>query len=216
MIAGPDLRARWTEIIPAPICRRPYYEANYLPGQLDACPVGRGFLARGIYAGNFRRKRFAIGPNCAIFEIFLLPDGNGAFEGVDEPAASVKGRRAMGGRRNHQHACLADLQPPQPVNQGYVANLELLQRLLGQRFHLLEGHSLIGLVVEIERPAPARLVAHHAFEEYGCAIFAALEVGQNLLRVNRLADYRRVAPASRRLSGKRPARGLARSSADRR
>src|SRR5580658_6308421 len=90
------------------------------PYWLDAYPVGRGVLARGIYARNFHGKRLAIGPNCAILEIFLLPDGDGALEGIDEPAAGVKCRRAMGGCDDHQHAGFANLQPSQPVNHGYI------------------------------------------------------------------------------------------------
>jgi hypothetical protein len=36
-------------------------------------------------------KRFAVGPNRAILEIFLFPNGHGALQRVNEPPASIKG-----------------------------------------------------------------------------------------------------------------------------
>ena len=94
-----------------------------------ACGAASGL---GICAWNFRREWLSIGPNRAIFEVLLLPDGHGAFERVDKPAAGIKGGGAMSGGDRDQHAGLADLEPPQPVDNGYVANLKLLQSLLAR------------------------------------------------------------------------------------
>ena len=48
-------------------------------------------------AGNLIREGLTISPDGAIFEIFFLPDGHGALEGIDEPAAGIERGTAMGG-----------------------------------------------------------------------------------------------------------------------
>ena len=86
----------------------------------------RGCLGREICAGNFGRKGLTVGPDRAIFEVLFLPDGHGAFERVDQPAAGVESGGAMGRGDHDQHAGLADLEAAKAVHEGDIANLELL------------------------------------------------------------------------------------------
>src|SRR6266568_2654584 len=85
-----------------------------------------------ICAWNFRWEGLAVGPDGAVFEVLLLPDGHGALEGVDEPSTGLKRGRSMRRSNRDQHAGLANFKTPQPVDDRNVANLELLQSLSGQ------------------------------------------------------------------------------------
>src|ERR1700676_5105068 len=100
--------------------------------QLDAACV-EGLPASGICPRNFRRKRFSIRPNGAILEVLLLPNRDGALERIDKPSAGVKGRCAMRRGDRDQHAGLANFEPPQPVDDRNIANLELLEDLRRHR-----------------------------------------------------------------------------------
>src|ERR1700688_1850433 len=117
----------------------------------------RGALGGRICTRNFRRERFAVGPNGTVLEIFLLPDRDGAFECVDQPAAGLEGRRTMRRSNHDQHAGLADLEPSQPMDDGHITNLELLQRLIGQPLHLAKCHLFVSFIIEIACLAPSRL-----------------------------------------------------------
>ena len=61
---------------------------------------------------DFGGEGFAIGPDRSIGKIFLLPDGNGPLQSVDQPAAGVECGGAMGRGNHDQHAGFANLQPP--------------------------------------------------------------------------------------------------------
>src|SRR5580700_12340972 len=155
------------------------------------CEVRSGAALR---TRNFCRKRLAVSPHRSILKVFFLPDGHGALERINQPAASIERRRAVGGSDHHQHAGLADLQPPQPVYHRNVADLKLFQRLLGQTFHLPQCHLLISFVIEVECPTPARLVAHHALEDNRSPVPALLHASKHSWRVDGIADNQGVPP----------------------
>src|SRR5215469_3749767 len=142
---------------------------------LDAAAISGLPGGLRIRPGNLGGKGFAIGPHRAVFEVLLLPYGNSFFEGIDEPAAGVKCRPAM--RRGHcnQHAGLADLEPSEPMDDGDIANWELLQGSCCQRCHLLQRHVLVSLIVEIESPASARLIPDDALKHESSAVLPELE-----------------------------------------
>src|SRR6476469_9025148 len=77
---------------------------------------------RKARSNHILRERLAIGPHCAILEIFLLPDRHRLLNRVDQPSARVERRQPM--RRVHRdhHARLADLDPPDPVHDGDVTD----------------------------------------------------------------------------------------------
>src|ERR1700758_2429404 len=106
---------------------------------------GQGCLSLRIYSRDVRREGFAIGPDCPIFEIFLLPDGDLPLQRVDKPAAGFECCRTMCGCNRDHYARLPDLQPSQTMDDRDIANLELADRLNRQRFHLLQCHLLISL-----------------------------------------------------------------------
>ncbi len=59
---------------------------------------------------DFCREGFAIGPHGPVLEVFLFPDGDRFFEGVDDPAARVEGSRPVRRRHHDQDAGFANLQ----------------------------------------------------------------------------------------------------------
>ena len=85
------------------------------------------------------------------------------------------------------------------MDESHIPDLKLLQRLPGERLHLLKRHFFVCLVVEVDRSAPARLVAYYAFKDDSSAVVAALKAGKSVRRVDCFADNQRAAPA-RRLS----------------
>src|SRR5262245_44653824 len=126
----------------------------------------------GICAGNLGRKRFSIGPDGAIFEVLLLPDGDRAFERVNSPSTCVECSPAMGRNDYNQHARFTDFDAPEAVNDGQIANLKLLQRLRGKVLELLKRHFFICLVIQIERAPTPGLVPYDAFEYHRGAVFS--------------------------------------------
>ena len=65
-----------------------------------------------------------------------------------------------------------------------------LAGLIGRLPHLPDGHLFIGLVVQMEGAASARMVAHNAVEDHHRAIFAALGRGHELFRIDAFAGQR--------------------------
>ena len=139
-------------------------------------------------AVEFLRKRLSVGPHRSIFKVFFLPDRHRFLQRVDDPPAGVKCRAPV--RRSHhdQHARLANLQPPQPVDDRRASHRKTRPRLCRQRFHLLQRHRLIGFIIEIERAPPTRVVPHHAVENHRRAILRPLQPPNHSLRINPLAD----------------------------
>src|SRR6202043_3071885 len=105
------------------------------------------------------------GPDGAVDEVLLLPDGDGLLEGVDDPAAGFEGGAAVGGGDRDEDAGLADFKPAQAMDEDDVADAEAGDGFGGERAHLFERHLLVGLVVEEEGLAAAGVVADDAVED---------------------------------------------------
>src|SRR5438105_2374825 len=89
--------------------RRPVPEIEKL--SLEGCSLRCRAPRMGARRGcDLRRKRLAICPNRAIFEEFFFPDRHSALQGVDQPAAGIECRGAMGRGNNNQDAGLANFQ----------------------------------------------------------------------------------------------------------
>ena len=89
---------------------------------------------------NLGRERLAISPDGAIFKVFSLPNGHGAFQSINKPTASLKGSGAMGGGDHNGNAGFSDLQAAETVFDCDVAYRKFRKRLLCQKFHLLDRH----------------------------------------------------------------------------
>src|SRR5208282_4622633 len=152
-----------------------------------------------IWPLNLRRKRLAVGPDSAILEVLFLPDRDGAFQRVDQPAAGVKRGGAMSRNNPDQNAGLTDFKPPQAMHNRQIANLKLLHSLLAEGFHLPQSHLFVSLVVEVERLATTRLVAHYTLKNNDGAVFPTLQFCHDAPRIDAVANDRTVAPASFRL-----------------
>ena len=70
-------------------------------------------------------------------ELLLLPDGDGFLEGVDDPAAGVEGGAAMGGGDGDEDAGFADGEAAEAMDDGDVADGEVLDGLGAEKMHLL-------------------------------------------------------------------------------
>ena len=91
--------------VPATVAARHSRKANW-----EDEIVGRIELLRCRFR-NWRIGRpFAIGPDGAVFEIFLFPDGDGALESVDGVAASVESGQTMGSADGDEHAGFANFE----------------------------------------------------------------------------------------------------------
>src|SRR5579883_1123762 len=135
-------------------------------------------------------KWFAVSPNRAVLEMFLLPDRHRAFECINQPSASVKSSRAMRGSDSDEHAGFADFQAPQPMNDRSIANWKLRDGFPSKPLHLLISHLFIGFVIEIKRAPPSRLVADNALKHRHGTVLGMFYAGDDLLGVNHIAHDR--------------------------
>jgi hypothetical protein len=95
-------------------------------------------------------------------------------------------RRTMRRRNHNQHAGLADLKPPQPVNQRHLPHVEFIQSLLRKFLHLFERHLFVGFVVKMQSLPPTRIVANNAVEDDDRAILAAFGLCNELFGLDAL------------------------------
>src|SRR5436305_7222226 len=65
--------------------------------------------------GDAFGERVSRGPHSAICEGFLLPDGHGFLQGIDQPPTGVEGLRAMRGGDHDQDAGFAHVEAAQAV-----------------------------------------------------------------------------------------------------
>src|SRR5579872_4079268 len=105
----------------------------------------------GCLTSEFGGKGLAIGPNGAVFEEFFLPDRDGAFESVNQPAAGVKGSGAMGGGDHDQDTGFPYLKATEAVNDGEVTNGEFGHGLGSKISHLFSSHWFVGFILKIKR-----------------------------------------------------------------
>src|ERR1700693_4026922 len=67
-------------------------------------------------------RKLAVGPDGAVFEVFLFPNRNRALEGIDGVAAGVERRGPVRGADRDEHAGLADFEAAEAVGDGYAVN----------------------------------------------------------------------------------------------
>ena len=144
----------------------------------------------------------AFDPDFAVFEEFLLPDGNDFLEFVDGVMAGVERGTAMGGSDDDGDAGFADIQMAETVDDGNAADLPGLANEYADLFELLQSHRLVTLVHKMQRPLPFRIVPNDAFENANRAIFGTKHFARDLLRIDRIArDLIQLAgPADRQTS----------------
>ena len=104
-------------------------------------------------------------------------------------------------RNRNQYAGLANVKLAQPMNEGDIANTEILRSLYRQRAHLRQRHLLIRLINQIQSSPSARIIAHYAVKNHDSAIFPALESGNNRLCLDARARKRNHFPATAALTG---------------
>jgi hypothetical protein len=122
--------------------------------------------------------QFSVGPDGAIFEELLLPDGDGALEGVDGEAASVKGCGAMGGAYGDEDAGFADFKAAEAVDNSQPMDGEPFVDGVADLANFREGHGFVGLVFEVECTAAVRFVAYETVEgDDGSIVVSADFVG---------------------------------------
>src|SRR5712691_13277194 len=116
--------------------------------------------------GGRRRGRweFAVGPDGAIREVFLFPDGDGALESVNGEAAGVKSGSAVWRADGDEYAGFTDLQAPQTVDDDDTVNGEFIVKLGTDLAEFGKGHRFIGFVIEIKRGAVVGLIADKTVE----------------------------------------------------
>src|SRR6266446_931289 len=131
--------------------------------------------------------KLAVGPDGAVFEVFFLPDGHGALEGVDGEAASVKGGGAVGGADDDEDAGFADLEAAEAVDHGDAMDAVFFVELRADFAHFGEGHGFVGFVVEVKGWAIVGLVADETVEDDDGAVFGRAHVAGERGHVDRLA-----------------------------
>jgi hypothetical protein len=134
-----------------------------------------------------RWRHLAIGPNGAVLEIFLLPDRNSAFQGVDGEAAGVERGRSVGRTDGYEHARLSDFESPQTMRDGDMVNREFLVDLPGNFADFGQCHGFVGFVVQIERGTSMGMIANAAVEGNDSAVFGGTDMPDQGCLIDRVA-----------------------------
>ena len=102
------------------------FASNFAAGFCFRIHLRDRFTLGGI---GCRGRNFAIGPDGAIGEEFLFPDGHRAFQSVDGVAAGVESGGTM--RRAHcdEDRSFADFDAPEAVDDGYAMDREFFAHL---------------------------------------------------------------------------------------
>ncbi len=133
-------------------------------------------------------REFAIGPDGAVFEVLLFPDGDGALKGVNGEAAGVKGGSAMSRADCDEDAGFADFETAEAMNDCHAVNGEFFVELGGDLMHFGEGHGFVRFVVEIERGPIVGLIADEAVEGDDGAVFGGADLANEGGHVDGIAD----------------------------
>src|ERR1700751_4107289 len=88
----------------------------------------------------------AIGPHGAVLKVLLLPDGDGALEGVDCEAACLESGGTGRGADGDENAGFADLQATETVGGGDAVDRKFLVNFVADFADLCEGHGFVGFV----------------------------------------------------------------------
>src|SRR5216684_3814579 len=135
-----------------------------------------------------QRRDFAFGPDSAVLEILLFPDGHGFLEGVNGKAASVEGGAAMRRTDSDEDAGFADFEASEAVDHGEAMNGKVAANPRADITHRGEGHRFVSFVLEIERGASGGMIADNAVEDDHGAVFGGLDVFDKLRGADGSAD----------------------------
>jgi hypothetical protein len=133
-------------------------------------------------------RKFAVGPDRAVFEVLLFPDGHGALEGVDGEAARVKGGGAVGRADGYEDAGFANFEASEAVNHGHAMDAVFFVELGADFAHFGEGHGFVGFVVEVKSGAVVGLVADETVEGDDSTVLGSADMAGQLGHVDGLAD----------------------------
>jgi hypothetical protein len=102
-------------------------------------------------------------PHGAVFILLLFPDGHYLFQGINDKLAGGKGLGAVGGSYGHYYGYIANGQGAFAVHYGhFLQHGPAFLGLLGYEPQLMQGHGIVGFVVQAYHPAAGALVAHRA------------------------------------------------------
>ncbi len=133
-------------------------------------------------------REFAIGPDSAVFEILLFPNGDGALKGVNGEAAGVKGGGAMVRADGDEDAGFADFETAEAMDDGDAVNSEFFVQLGRDLAHFGEGHGFVGFVVEVERGTIVGLIADETVKRDDGAVLGGADVSGEGGHVDGIAD----------------------------
>ena len=122
---------------------------------------GCGF---GGWSLRGNRREFAIGPDGAVGEKLLFPDGDGFLEGVNCVAAGIESGGAMRRADRDENAGFADFKASQAVDHGYAIDGVSGVEVSGDFLHFGQRHGFVSFVFEIERGAAVRMIADATVE----------------------------------------------------
>src|SRR6185312_6570259 len=111
---------------------------------------------------GFSRQGSPLDPLFAVFRDLFFPDGHGRLERIYRMAAGLERLGAMRAGDDDDDAALADLQPPDAMDDGDVIGLPTLLHLGGDGGHPLLGHLRVGVIFEVADTLAARVIAHDA------------------------------------------------------
>jgi len=136
---------------------------------------GVGFIEQlrcGLRSGSGRGdgRQFAVGPDGAIFEELLFPDGNSFLERVNRVAAGFKGSFAVWRAYGDKDARVTNFKATESVGDGDRIDGKLHVKRRGDFSHLFERHGFVGFVFKVERSAAVGAIANAAVESYDGAI----------------------------------------------
>ena len=134
-----------------------------------------------------RRRKFAVGPDCAVFEVLLFPDRHGALESVDGETASVECGGAVRGADGDEDAGFADFETSKTVDDGDAVDAIFFMKLGTDLTHFGEGHGFVSFVVEIKSKAIVGLIANESVEGDDGAVFWRANVADESGHVDGLA-----------------------------
>lgn len=123
-----------------------------------------------------RGREFAVGPDRAVFEVLLFPNGHGSLEVVDGEAASVKGGGAVRCADGNEYAGFTDLEASEAVDHGDAMDAIFFVELNADFAHFGEGHGFVGFVIQVKSRTIVRLIADETVESDDGAIFGRAHV----------------------------------------
>src|SRR3974377_543816 len=101
---------------------------------------------RAARSWNLVGKRLAVGPDGSVRKVIFLPDRDGLLQGIDHPAAGVKGSRAVSRGHDNENTGIADLKAAETMKDGNIPDLKARTRFLRGAPHVLRCHRVLSLL----------------------------------------------------------------------